>query len=152
MATVDATMMKVQRILTGPMGLRIQLQGDLILVFFQNSSTHVNVRVVDWGKTKDGEPRTLVHISSPVLRGLKPSPELYEWVAKDGTKFWFGHMQLFEDQKAPGTLLMMMAHTLLGDYLDEAELSSALFAVLGSADEWDDKLQARFGGKRGADN
>ena len=151
MATVDATMMKVQRLLTGPLGLKIQLQGELIMVFFQNRSTHVNMRVVDWGKTQDGEPRSLVHISAPVLREVTPSPELFKWVATEGTKFWFGHMQLFDDQRNPGKMIMMMAHTLLGDFLDEAELASAMFAVLGSADEWDDKLKEKFGGKRGVD-
>ena len=49
MATVEQTMMKVQRILTGPMGLRLNLAGDRINVRFDGASTAVDVRVMDWG-------------------------------------------------------------------------------------------------------
>ncbi len=70
MATVEETMMKVQRILTGPMGLRISLEGDRFFVEFRGSSTAVQLRVVDWGKDKEGEPRTLVLISSTILKAV----------------------------------------------------------------------------------
>jgi hypothetical protein len=148
MATVDETMMKVQRLLTGPMGLRIQLQGDTIGVAFTDSSTQVHIRIVDWGKNKDGEPRTLVRVSSPILRGVTPTPALYEYIAREAPRMWFGSIVLWDDAESPGTVSLTLGHTLLGDFLDEEELRSALFNVLSSADELDDVLQKRFGGKR----
>ncbi len=151
MATVDQTMMKVQRLLTGPMNLRIQLMGETIGVSFTDSSTQVHIRIVDWGKNKDGEPRTLVRITSPILRNVKPTPELYQYLAREAPQLWFGHVEVYDDAENKGMLFMAMVHTLLGDFLDEEELRAAMFGVLGSADEIDDQLQKRFGGKRWVD-
>jgi hypothetical protein len=151
MATVDQTMMKVQRLLTGPMNLRIQLQGDTIGVVFTDSSTQVHIRIIDWGKSKDGEPRSLVRVSSPILRGVKPTPELYQFLVREAPRLWFGSIAVWDDEESPGLLSLTLGHTLLGDYLDEEELRAALFGVLNSADEMDDQLQKRFGGKRWVD-
>ena len=149
MANVDATMMKVQRILTGPMGLRISLQGNSIAVTFTDVSTRVNVSVTEWGKNKDGDPSSLVQLSCPILWEVDPSPPLFEWIAK--SSYYFGHVTAHDDSSAPGKLFLMMSHTLLGDYLDEEELSSAMYAMLGTADNLDDELKGKFGGKRLAD-
>ncbi|MEO8140118.1 MAG: hypothetical protein ABI742_10745 [Gemmatimonadota bacterium] len=150
MATVEQTMMKVQRLLTGPMNLRITLAGDSFSVRFEDVSTSVQIRVQDWGKGKEGDPRTLVLLSSLILKGVTPSPALFEWVARQGGSRWFGHVEVYEDS-APGTVYLLMSHTLLGDYLDEKELESAMWAVLSAADAWDDELQQKFGGKRWVD-
>jgi hypothetical protein len=151
MATVDETMMKVQRLLTGPLGLKIGLQGDTIGVVFNDSSTQVHIRIIDWGKSKDGEPRTLVRISSPLLRDVEPTPALYEYVVREAPRLWFGSIAAWDDTESPGKLSLTLGHTLLGDFLDEEELRLAMFNVLGSADELDDTLQKRFGGKRWTD-
>ena len=149
MANVDMTMMKVQRILTGPMGLRIQLQGNSISITFTDVSTRVNVSVVDWGTNKDGDPASLVQLTCPILWEVDPSPALYEFIARQS--YYFGHVTAHDDTSSPGKLFLMMSHTLLGDYLDEEELSSALYAMLGTADKLDDELKEKFGGKRLAD-
>ena len=151
MATVDQTMMKVQRLLTGPMGLKIVLEGDGIGVQFTDYSTQVHIRIIDWGKGKDGEPRTLVRISSPLLRGVKPNPALYEYIAREAPHLYFGSIRVWDDEETPGLLSLTLGQTLLGDYLDEEELSAAMYNVLNSANEMDDELQKRFGGKRWVD-
>lgn len=149
MATVEQTMMKVQRILTGPMDLRVTLDKDAFVVRFTDASTSVRLRVHDWGKDKDGEPQSLVLITSLILLDVTPTPALFEWVARNGGSRWFGHIEVFECQN--GLVGLLMSHTLLGDFLDEKELSVAMYGVLGAADTWDDELQAKFGGKRWAD-
>jgi hypothetical protein len=151
MATVEQTMMKVQRILTGPLNLRITMSGETISVRWEGSSTVVNLRVFDWGKDKEGEPRTLVVISSPLLGLVPPSPALYEWVARNGGSRWFGHVEVYDDSRDKSKLSLIFSHTLLGDYLDEAELSAAMFGVIGTADSLDEELQKLFGGKRWVD-
>jgi hypothetical protein len=148
-ANADATMMKVQRILTGPMGLRISLSGSTIAVSFTDVSTRVNVSVTDWGTNKDGDPSSLVQLSCPILWEVDPSPALFEWVAR--SSYYFGHITAYDDSSAPGKLFLAMSHTLLGDFLDEEELSSALYAMLGTSDNLDDELKGKFGGKRLAD-
>jgi len=151
MSDVDQTMMKVQRILTGPMGLRISLQGNSIAVTFSDSSTRVNVGIQDYGVNKAGDPSSLVQLSAPILWEVDPTPALYEWIAREGGKYYFGHVTAYDDTTAPGKLFLMMSHTLLGDYLDEEELHWALYAILGTADKLDDELKEKFGGKRLAD-
>ena len=148
MATTDQTMMKVQRLLTQTMGLGIKLSGERIVITMEGASTAAFIRIQDWGETDDGEPQSLVLITAPLLSGVKPTPELFEWVAREGGSKWFGHVEVYNDKKTPGTVNLRMSHTLLGDYLDEMELREALGAVLHVADEWDDELQGRFGGER----
>jgi hypothetical protein len=151
MANVDATMMKVQRLLTGPMGLRISLQGETISITFTDSSTRINVSVQDWGTNKAGDPSALVRLSAPLLWEVEPKPELFEWIARQGGNYYFGHVVAYDDSSAAGKLFLSMSHTLLGDYLDEEELHWALFSMLGTADKLDDELKEKFGGKRYAD-
>ncbi len=151
MADVDMTMMKVQRLLTGPMGLRISLQGNTISVTFTDSSTRVNINFTDWGQNKAGDPSTLVGISAPLLWEVEPTPAVFEWIARNGGKFYFGHVTAYDDSDAPGKLFLNMSHTLLGDYLDEEELHWALHSLLNTADKLDDELKQQFGGKRLAD-
>ena len=50
MASIEQTMMKVQRILTGPMGLRVTLDKDRFRVSFEGSSTALMVRVAELAK------------------------------------------------------------------------------------------------------
>ena len=151
MADVDQTMMKVQRLLTGPMGLRISLQGETITVSFSDSSTRIGQNFTAWGQNKAGDPSTLVQLSSPLLWGVEPTPAVYEWIARQGGKYYFGHVTAYDDSSEAGKLFLMMSHTLLGDYLDEEELHWALHTMLRIADELDDELKGKFGGKRLAD-
>jgi adenylate cyclase len=149
-ATVEQTMMKVQRIMTGPMGLKVMVHGDQFRITFHNSSTYLMVRVVEWGTDDAGEPRTLVLVSAPILRDLSQTPELFEWVARQGGSRWFGHVEVHGSDESDNVSLLF-SHTLLGDYLDQPELETAMWGILSVADNWDDELQQRFGGKRTTD-
>jgi hypothetical protein len=149
-ATVEQTMMKVQRILTGPMDLRVTLNKETFSVQFADTSTSVLIRVQDWGADSEGDPRTLVLLTSLILREVRPSPALFEWVGRNGGSRWFGHVEVHDSSKS-GMVDLLMSHTLLGDFLDEKELETGVYSVLGSADAWDDELQQRFGGKRWVD-
>lgn len=151
MATVEQTLMRVQRFLTGALNLKVSVDKDCFIITFNGVSTNLRISVRDWGKDQDGEPRTLVLINAPILVGVAPTPELFEWVARNGGSRWFGHVEVWDAREPAGSVSLVMSHTLLGDYLDEKELSSAMWGVLGAADVWDDELQPKFGGKRAAD-
>lgn len=150
MATVDQTTLKVQRLLTGAMGLRLTLADDAFWIRFEDASTAVRVTVREWGTDSDGEPRTLVLVDSLILSEVPATPELFEFIARSGGGLWFGHIQAF-DGAAPDTVNLVMCHSLLGDYLDEEELRTAVFSILAGADALDDQLQERFGGHRFVD-
>jgi hypothetical protein len=151
MATAEQTMMKVQRLLTEAMGLRVSISGDTYWVDFVDASTSVRIKVRDWMPDKEGEPQTVVVVESLVLQCVRPSPALYEWVAREGGSRWFGHIEVRDDDHEPGTVYLIMSHTLLGDCLDEKELETAMWGVLFAADSWDDELKRRFGGSRAKD-
>ncbi len=152
MATLDQTMMRVQRLLTGPLGLRVQVSNDGFEVRFKDISTVLHIRVREWGTDDAGEPQTIVLLSAPILQGVGATPDLFEWVARNGGSRLFGHIEVYDDDAQPGSVFLLASHTLLGDYLDEKELESAMMGVLSSADAWDDDLQQRFGGKRWIDS
>ena len=147
MATVEQTMMKVQRIMTGPMGLQVMLQGDRFRITFQDTSTFLIVRVHEWGKDDEGNPRSVVLVTAPILNEVDPSPQLFEWIARQGGSRWFGHVEA-HDAGDSGKLNLIFSHTLLGDYLDQPELETAMWGILSVANGWDEELQQEFGGRR----
>lgn len=148
MATVEATTQKVQRILVdGFNDVRLRKDGSFLL---EAGSTAAFVEIKDWTADKEGNPRTLVYIWAPLGRDLKPSEELYHWAATDGQQLWFGGVTVIDD-KDKGTCFLQLDHTILGDYLDPAELVAAVAGVMYSADDMDEIVHTRFGGKRYTD-
>lgn len=103
---------------------------------YGSAVVHVGVKVFD----EDG---SVVLIDSPCVTGATVSPELYEHVATANT-FDFGHLSVTPDGE---TATITFSHSLLGDFLDSAELRTAVVAVAYTADELDDALAERFGGE-----
>jgi hypothetical protein len=151
MATVEQTMMKVQRIMTGPMGLKVMVDGDGFRVSFHEASSFLRLRILPWTPREDADPGTVILVTAPILREVTPTPELYEWVAKKGGSRWFGHVEVHEIHETDQVNLLF-SHTLLGDFIDQPELEAAMWGVLSAADTWDDELQTTFGGKRSIDD
>jgi hypothetical protein len=144
MGTVEATTQKVQRMLVSQFN-NVTLTEDGFML--REGSTAVSIRIHDFGTGPDGEPSSLVTIWSPVNRDIKPSPELFRWAATEGQQRYFGRISIYE-QPSDGVCHMALDHTLLGDFLDPHELFSAVAFVTLAADELDDQIQQRFGGKR----
>jgi hypothetical protein len=92
---------------------------------------------------------TVVNVWSPVLRNLKPSPSMFEWVATEGQANIYGHFKLLTNDE--GQWILIFEVTIPGDTLDPGELKEALISVALTADDEDDILKARFGGLRGED-
>lgn len=93
--------------------------------------------------------KSFVRISAPMLRNVPESDELYKWIAVEGTGYRIGCVEAFPEED--GTVFLVYKYSLLADYLDEAELENALWSVLYTADNLDDELQQKFGGKRYVD-
>ena len=148
MATVEATTEKVQRILVDAFNdVRLRKSGGFSL---EVGSAAAFVEVQAWTPDSEGNPRSLVYIWAPLGRDVKPTEDLFHWAAVDGQQFHLGTVSVLED-KDKGTCFVQFDHTLLGDYLDPAELVSAVGAVMYTADDLDEIVHDRFGGKRYTD-
>lgn len=106
---------------------------------FPYETTRVYVDVRPWG---EGSGVVLVFAITNV--GLTPSPELYEFVALHTDDWVFGHLGLSVSE---GSAAVVFSHTLLADRLDPEELHATVAAVAVSANEIDDKIKERFGGR-----
>lgn len=147
MATVDEARQKVQRILASEFN-GVMLNDDAFAL--RHGSTMVRISVHEFGKDPQGNPASIVHVWAPLAREVEPTPEFYEWVATEGQRFLFGHVSLMKPEGQPG-LLVSFDHALLADYLDPAELVSTIMAMAAIADDLDETMKSRFGGKRYAD-
>lgn len=147
MATVDASLQKVQRILANAFD-NVMLAKDGYAI--ERGSTRVNIEVREWGKDPQGEPSSIVRIWAPLVRDLAPTPEFYHWAATEGQKFLFGTVTVVDSEDG-STCFVAFDHTLLADYLDPDELVQAVVAVAVTADDLDDTVREKFGGKRYAD-
>jgi len=88
-----------------------------------------------------------VEVWAPVLVDVKPSAELFEWVARDGQHYIYGGFRVANGDDSKNVMIVFRV-TLPGDTLDPGELKDALLSVAFTADEMDDNLKKRFGGKR----
>ena len=128
---------RVRYILTDLLGT-VEVDRDGEFSFRHDSARiFVGVRPFDEG--------TVVEVRAYTNIGVPPSPELFEYVALNANAYVFGHLGAFEDGE--GEIVVIFSHRLLGDYLDPEELKVAVAAVASTADEVDDEIQERFGGR-----
>lgn len=128
---------KVQRYLTDLLqNVQIDRDGDFN---FRHGSARVFVRVAPMG-----EDRTLVAVWAETNLEVPPSPELYQYIAA-GNRYSFGCLRCRE---ADGKVSIILGHSLLGDFLDPDELKMTVVLVAQSADEVDDEIMTKFGGRK----
>ena len=144
---------KVTKMLTQGLGINVTLQKNETLMIDVAGSDTDDISTnafIDFDEF-DGKNGTtsFVEISAPILRQVPESEELYKWISVAGTSFRIGCVEAFPEEN--GTVFLRYKYALLADYLDEAELKNALFAVLLTANELDEDLQTKFGGKRYVD-
>lgn len=155
MTAISDVKNRVLEMLTEGLGLQVKLRPENeVLVELSDASTAVFIHfAAQEFEAEEIEDQVFVNVSAPLLRGLTLTPELYRWVATEGTAHDMGCVQLHEIDEDDGSQsgLLRFTYTLLGDYIDEGELETALWAVLFTADRLDDELQAQFGGRRWID-
>ncbi len=137
--------------------INIDDDGDLRITF---ESTHVVLSVIELD-TSDPEmveyrkdqdiSATVVNIFALVLFEANVSNELYKWIATEGQDFDYGAFRVFIDSENPKKCNVQYQYRLAGDHLDPGELKGALAAVAFTADNEDDELQKKFGGKKWSD-
>jgi hypothetical protein len=117
-------------------------------------STHILIEVYDLS-SNDAEMNTfrkendlsftMVTVYAFVLFDVKPSDELYKWIAIDGQNFDYGGFKVVLREDGFANVIYRTA--ISGDSLDAGELKDALLSVAFTADNHDEELKSRFGGK-----
>lgn len=112
---------------------------------YSNTAVFVDIEMQVLG---DSIARTLVTIASPVLREVVITSPLCEWIATNGWRYVFGHVTL---DAFMGIGEIEFQHRLLGAHLEADDFEASVLAVVGTADQLVETLQARFGGLRYTD-
>ena len=146
MPTVDQVKNKVLRMMAKNYNITTDDDGDVIL---RHESAALSVSVLEWQPDREGR-NTVIQISAPILWEVKRTAALYEWVATTGQSFIFGRTACNASADAALTHIAF-EHNIFGDNLDEPELVATVAALISTANDLDDELQKKFGGKRTSD-
>lgn len=129
------------------LGLAKEVFGETIFVipddpgFIVNEgSAQIMARVLPWG-----DDRAIFHAWSWVVTDIEYTAELGKWLLRKNVDFRFGALGIDDDDD------IIFSQTVVADTLDKEELRATVFAVMGSADELDDEIVQRWGGRRGSD-
>ena len=144
MANIKDVQNKVQRMLSKNFQTQLSSNGGWGVY---NGSTGVMINCQEMGDDDNGP--IAVSFRAIVLKEVPITPELTLEIAC--TDYRFGGLSLWPDEDgSTGTLWFHT--TLLGDFIDEEEVLCAVINIAGTADEMDDELKARFGGKTSFEN
>src|SRR4051812_43503958 len=132
--TVAETIEQVREHLSSFDDVTLNADGSATLLW-GSARVDVNVEVFD-------QDQSVVRVYACCVKGATASPELYEHVAT--TSFDLRHLSVAP--AADGTVDILIRHSLIGEFLNPAELRMTVVAVAHEADNTDDELAARFGG------
>jgi hypothetical protein len=110
---------------------------DKMYVVKQGSS-YVMVSVVPWGSD-----RALVRCVAQLVRGVRMEQELALQLLSLNAVLRFGAFAFSKE----GNVVLFLHSILGGKTLDQEELLATIRDVALIADDWDDKIIARFGGQ-----
>ena len=116
---------------------------DRLYVVKQGSS-YVMISVVPSGQKGKLNERALVRVVSQVVSGVNPEPSLFRQLFILNGQLRFGAFAFVPDGN-----LVMFGHSILGgNTMDIKELVATVHDVALVADEYDDRIVARYGGAR----
>jgi hypothetical protein len=114
---------------------------DAGLYVVKQGSSYVMINVLPSGARKD---RALVRVTAQVVSGVRPEPSLFRQLLILNGTLRFGAFAY-----VPEGEIVLFTHSLLGGpTLDSGELLAAVHDVAVVADGYDDRIVARYGGRR----
>jgi hypothetical protein len=128
---------KIRPWLLEAFGMFAMERDDIPAVGIQIGSAFAVVQVHPWG-----EKEAVINTSSLVVRGAELTFDLLSWLLLENWDFRFGGFAI--DQAGD----IYFQHSIIGTTCDKPELLASARAVIAVADEYDDKIVARWGGKR----
>lgn len=141
MNAVDASCINIEKILGKSTAFR---KVDDHLYVVKQGSSYVMISVVPSGHKSKVNERALVRVVAQVVAGVKPEPSLFRQLLILNGQLRFGSFAY-----VPEGSLIMFGHSILGgDAMDPKELIATVHDVALVADEYDDRIVARYGGAR----
>ena len=116
---------------------------DRLYVVKQGSS-YVMISVVPSGPKGKANERALVRVVSQVVAGVNPEPSLFRQLLILNGQLRFGAFAYVPD----GNLILFTHSILGGPSMDQREIVATVHDVALVADEYDDRIVARYGGSR----
>ncbi len=104
----------------------------------RRGSARIDVTVAAVGE------QAVVAVYATVVSGIEPSQKLYEHLLTYNAGSVFGAFAVADRD-------VLFQHSLVGETVDKLELRTAISAVVEAADEQDEEITRRFGGKRARD-
>jgi hypothetical protein len=109
------------------------------LALFMGSAL-VEVFVFPWNQDD-----AVINTRSYVVTGAELTPDLMRFLLRENNNMRFGAFGVDEQGD------IVFEHTIVGSTCDQPELEASVNAVLAIADDYDDKIVERWGGKRALD-
>ena len=134
MTRADVLQPYVEKLMKELLGVEDLIVGPDGTIPIRVGSAGVYVRLA-----KPGD-RPLLHVYSPMLRGVTPTPELYERLNVINASTFSARVFWVEQE-------VVVAVDLIAEALDREELQAAVDLVSGFADRWDTELKGAFGGE-----
>jgi len=103
-------------------------------------SALAQVAVLPW---RDDE--TVVSVRSYVVTGAELKPDLLKFLLEKNNEMRFGGFGVDSDGD------IFFTHSVVGSTCDKVELRTSVMAVVSTADELDDEIISRWGGRRALD-
>ena len=117
----------------------VQYNNDTLFVTRFGSAV-AYTRVEPWG-----EDKSIVLTRACLVTHVEVSAELTHYLLRENDNLYFGRFGLDSENN------IIFEDSLVGSTCDREELKTSVTAVLQFADEYDDKIVARWGGQRAVD-
>ena len=114
------------------------------LYVVKQGSSYVMISITGTGPKSKHNERALVRVVAQVVSGVRPEASLFRQLLILNSKLRFGAFAYL-----PEGDVVLFAHSILGgDTMDPRELIATVHDVALVADEYDDRIVARYGGAR----
>jgi hypothetical protein len=114
------------------------------LYVVKQGSSYVMISVIPTGPKSRHDDRAVVRVVSQVVSGVTPEASLFRQLLILNGQLRFGAFAYVPD----GNLILFTHSILGGPQMDDRELVATVHDVALVADEYDDRIVARYGGAR----
>jgi hypothetical protein len=117
---------------------KVQTDAPTFSIWMGSALTYVNV--YSWGDDK-----STIQCFSWVVTGAELTADLMQFLLQENNTMRFGAFGMDQEND------IFFKHSIAGLTADKSELRAAIMAVANTADEYDDKITSRWGGRRATD-